>query len=359
MDSSIRIKLIDIRMKRILLSAGMAVFMGAVIAGGTGAFFSDEETSTGNTFTAGALDLKVDSEAHYNGLVCVDVAEGNAVDYEWHADGEPFVNDAAVPADHYPQPGMACEGSWAEADLGAEHKFFALTDVKPGDEGENTISLHVYDNDAWGRFVISDVEDLDNSCTEPEVEAVEAGDDDDDLDPECDVVGAGNGIDEGELAESIEFYAWLDQGSIIGFQCGNPATGEPGAECDFDPFEGDNIQQPGEPIVITAGPVDDEGETHNIWEGLAAYRATLGTACDATDLNGDGQTLEGEDTSYDVCQGLADDGRMVGSTTYYFGLAWSIPDSVGNEAQTDSLNATLGFEVEQHRNNETPFVPEV
>jgi hypothetical protein len=48
---------------------------------------------------------------------------------------------------------------------------------------------------------------------------------------------------------------------------------------------------------------------------------------------------------------------MVGSTTYYFGLAWSVPDDVGNEAQTDSLNADLTFEVEQHRNNPIPFGP--
>jgi predicted ribosomally synthesized peptide with SipW-like signal peptide len=48
----------------------MIVFVGALAAGATGAFFSDTETSTGNTFAAGSLDLRVDSEAHYNGSVC-------------------------------------------------------------------------------------------------------------------------------------------------------------------------------------------------------------------------------------------------------------------------------------------------
>ena len=45
----------------------MIVFVGAVVIGATGAFFSDTETSTGNTFTAGAIDLGVDNESYYNG----------------------------------------------------------------------------------------------------------------------------------------------------------------------------------------------------------------------------------------------------------------------------------------------------
>ena len=58
-------------MKKILLSLAIIAVVGAVAVGVTGAFFSDTETSTGNTFTAGAIDLKVDSEQHYNGNVCV------------------------------------------------------------------------------------------------------------------------------------------------------------------------------------------------------------------------------------------------------------------------------------------------
>lgn len=55
-------------MKRILLSAGIVVFVGAIIAGATGAFFSDTETSSNNIFTAGSIDLKIDhSLSTYNG----------------------------------------------------------------------------------------------------------------------------------------------------------------------------------------------------------------------------------------------------------------------------------------------------
>mgnify|MGYP001578414017 FL=1 len=54
--------------KRILLSLGMIVFVAAAALGATGAFFSDTETSTGNTFTAGAIDLGIDNESYYNGM---------------------------------------------------------------------------------------------------------------------------------------------------------------------------------------------------------------------------------------------------------------------------------------------------
>jgi predicted ribosomally synthesized peptide with SipW-like signal peptide len=56
-------------MQRILLSA---LVMGGVVAAaiyGTTAFFSDTETSTGNTFTAGSVDLTIDSlTVDYNGV---------------------------------------------------------------------------------------------------------------------------------------------------------------------------------------------------------------------------------------------------------------------------------------------------
>lgn len=47
-------------MKKILFSISIIAAAAAVITGGTLAFFSDTETSTGNTFTAGTLDLNLD-----------------------------------------------------------------------------------------------------------------------------------------------------------------------------------------------------------------------------------------------------------------------------------------------------------
>lgn len=49
-------------MKKILTSLVMIAAVGALVAGATGAFFSDTETSTGNTYAAGTIDISVDGE---------------------------------------------------------------------------------------------------------------------------------------------------------------------------------------------------------------------------------------------------------------------------------------------------------
>src|SRR3989344_3573502 len=332
---------------KILLSGAAIAAAAALIIGATFAFFSDTETSVNNTIQAGSIDLKVDSISHYNEAICI----ANPVPEL----APPFIWSGG---EGWPIPGTACDGTWTETDLGATHKFFNLTDVKPGDDGEDTISLHVYNNDAWGRFLINNVEDLDNDCTEPETEVGPV------LDPECDIPTPGQPNPSGELANSITFYAWLDQGVTPGFQ-NIGANGEP--TNDPDEGEGDNIWDCGnltdpndfvipesldgcdEPLVILPGTVDNDGsdpgpdETHNIWQGLALVDAFY--CQNGPTINANGHNNYGE------CQGIADDGRMVGSTTYYFGLAWSIPTTVGNEAQTDSLDADLIFQVVQHRNN--------
>lgn len=312
---------------KILLSAAVILAAAAVIVGATFAFFADTETSTANTLAAGELDLKVDSEAHYAGLVCSEVSEGI---YHW-------IDDPAVdaPTTRPELLDTECEGTWSETDLTQDNIFFALSDIKPGDSGENTISLHVYDNDAWGRMVVTTTADDDNGCTEPETE-------DGDLD--C---NAG----EGELRENLLFTAWLDQGATPGFQNINAEgvaidTDEntPGIQAP-DPTEGDNIHQvDDEPIVITQGTVDENpaNETFEFAEGLA----TVYELEECTDVDGN--------TNYGSCHGLAEDGRMVGSTTYYMGVLWTLPGETTNIVQSDSFVANVSFDVLQHRNNPNP-----
>ena len=59
-------------MKKIIISMGTIVAVMAIAIGGTMAFFSDTETSTGNMFTAGSIDLKVNQTlASYNGENCI------------------------------------------------------------------------------------------------------------------------------------------------------------------------------------------------------------------------------------------------------------------------------------------------
>jgi len=295
---------------KILLSAASIAAAAALIIGATFAFFSDTETSTGNTFTAGSLDLKVDNTCYYNTI----------------ANGQP--NCPVIEDD--PQTEEVDESvitTWTQTDLGPAHKFFYFTDIKPGDFGEDTVSLHVVDNDAWGRLVISPPVESENGCS-----GEEATDE-----PTC-VSG-----EDGELRENTNFYVWLDQGSTPGFQCNNAQANPPVGPCEADFTEGDNIDQNGvqgdpEPTLITSGTIDAIGETWNLWEGLAPVAALFGCVSDGN-------------TNYGPCHGLAVDGRMVASATYYFGIGWNVPNTVGNEMQGDGMTADMTFEAVQHRNN--------
>jgi len=166
-------------MKRILLSLSIIGVVSAIAIGGTMAYFGDTETSTGNTFTAGSIDLKIDLRCKESG--CYFPLKD--------LDGDPF---------------------------------FHYCDLKPGDSEEVTISWHVYDNNAWARMKIADFHDYEYGCTEPEEESG---------DTTCNTPGDG----EGELDEHLYFTIWLDEGSIAGWQC---PENQPG--CGDDPQEGDN-----------------------------------------------------------------------------------------------------------------------
>jgi len=185
--------------KRILLSLGMIIFVAVGAIGATGAFFSDTETSTGNTFTAGAIDLKVDSQQHYNGNECI--------------------NGLWVGTSAYPVAGSECGGTWTETDLGITNKFFNFADIKPGDKGENTISLHVLNNDAYVCATVSGLTNDDNTQTEPE-STVDT-----------------NGLTTGELQNTMEWTVWKDDGAGDGIAC-------------------DNIQQTGEPTLTSGHPTN-------------------------------------------------------------------------------------------------------
>lgn len=273
------------------MSLSVIAAAAAVVIGGTSAFFSDTETSTGNTFTAGAIDLKVDSQQHYNNAICV-VHEANSdkpVSYWWQlAPGQ----TATVP--QYPRIGSQCDGTWTETDLGAQ-TFFNFGDVKPGDSGENTISLHVVNNDAWACVDVAVTKNDDVSSTEPE------------LDNTGDVADTSNLFD-GELAQNVYFTAWAD--------------------------DGDNIWEGGEPLLFSnkSGPASDV-------------------------LGGKTYALA------DVTTGGV---PMTGGVTNYIGLAWCAGQqtvdtntntitcdntSMGNDVQTDSMEASVAFRVVQARNN--------
>lgn len=150
-------------MKRILISLSLIGTVGVLAAGISSAFFSDTETSLDNTLQAGKLDLKIDNESYYNGVLNVST-------------------------------------TWELDDL-TDQLFFNFLDIKPSDVGEDTISLHVDDNNAWACMSVNMTANDDNTCTEPELLD----------DTTCEAPGTG----QGELAENLNFIFWADDGDNV------------------------------------------------------------------------------------------------------------------------------------------------
>ncbi|RJR29629.1 hypothetical protein C4564_02055 [Candidatus Microgenomates bacterium] len=280
-------------MRKIFTSLLIVGAVGAVALGATQAFFSDTETSTGNVLSAGAIDLKIDSTAHYDGLVCTNVAGGGQDPvYQWELETDQ-VQTNRTDLLHKP-----CDSSWELKDLTLGDKFFNLIDLKPGDNGENTISIHVDSNDAYMCAKIDNMVNYENDVTEPES-----------------IVDDTSGAAEGELSQEIRFFAWDDNG--------------------------DNIWDKGEQVLFSniEGPADD------VINGVVYPMFTPGNVLKAGEGNTEYVGLYWCYGSLVVNQGdnlLVCDGK-----------------SVTNLTQTDSLSADISFYVEQARNNDNFVCPSI
>ena len=156
--------------KKIIISLAIIGVVAAIAVGGTVAYFSDTETSTGNTFTAGGIDLTIDNTSYYNGS-------------------------------------LNQETSWLQAkNLEQGDLFFNFSDIKPGDWGEDTISFHVNNNDSWLCADVTLTGNDDNGITEPEEEDGDITD----------------GLGQGELANEMHFFWWADDGDNV-FEQGEEA----------------------------------------------------------------------------------------------------------------------------------------
>lgn len=189
--------------RRILVSLMVIGLVGVGLGGTTMAMFNDSETSNNNQFTAGELDLRVDWNESYNGE---------------HVETQELTND----------PGA----------------IFELGDLKPGDHGEATVSLHLDDNPGWIWMNLNQTSNWDNACTEPEHDA----------EGQCGSVG--------ELDEELEFIIWSD--------------------------DGDNIRQEDEHIIF-------EGTAQELEEQSMSDEGIL---LDGNPSTNDVEAFEGEETSY-------------------------------------------------------------
>jgi predicted ribosomally synthesized peptide with SipW-like signal peptide len=283
------------------IAFGLVLIAGAsavILSGATGAFFSDTETSVGNTFAAGAIDLKIDNESYYNGNKCTNT--GTEEDPNWVWQGNAL----------YPVPGTSCDTSFPLSDLDDGLLFFNFRDLKPDDEGEDTISIHVQ-NDAWACMDLTLTSNDDNSSTEPELATPDAQEDI-------------NNTWDGELAQNLQFFWWADDGDNVYEEGENSISG--GVKTLFD-------------LASTTGPfsVTLADENGNAWGGDEPLPAneTVYIAkawCFGTMTLDPVAAGEGENPS--IASGILCDGTALNNLT-----------------QTDSATVDVAFRAVQARNN--------
>ncbi|WP_254838361.1 vWA domain-containing protein [Natronomonas marina] len=245
---------IDLTRRKVLGAVGGIGVAGAGAGMGTSALFSDTESFEENTITAGELDLKVDWEEHYSypqiygfddptsGLTVTRTEPTNTTDYVGLPDPEsPVVwvheddlgaymantaieafpdpdNDGAQEVDTSGFTYLPCEdgadlpdhltpspsGSGAtrtdNADTmtdGNREPLINLTDVKPGDFGEFTLSFHLCDNPGYLWLEAANVDQSGGANPEPEQDA------------------EGDANNDPNLAENIQTVWWYDDGDNV------------------------------------------------------------------------------------------------------------------------------------------------
>ena len=256
---------------KILLSIAAITAAVVMAAAATFAFFSDTETSTDNTFVAGVLDLKIDNESFYNGQVYAGT-------------------------------------TWALDDLNG-HLFFDFRDVKPGDWGEDTISLHVNDNDAWACLDIDLTSEDDNQTNNLEL-------------ADQDTPDTPNLFD-GELGNNLNMIFWADDGDNV---------------LEDDEQQGIFLQGTATQVLSSATTLAD------------SVLSNIGGVAD-------GDPLPGNETRYIAkawCFGTMTltplaQGPNSPTTDPGFDCDGS---GLNNITQTDIVTADLSFSAIQHRNNE-------
>ena len=166
---------IELTRRKILGAAGAVGTAGAAAGLGTSALFSDEESFTSNSITAGTLDMTVDASVPSDGI---NDDWAGAIDFSGYTvDGEDTNGEPAMGVD--------------------------LGDMKPGDWVILCYDINVASNPACLGLEVSDTADDDNGLTEPE--EFEGGD-------------STGGDGEGELAQNLDVtvYDDLDTGTLDG-----------------------------------------------------------------------------------------------------------------------------------------------
>jgi predicted ribosomally synthesized peptide with SipW-like signal peptide len=200
----------DLTRRKVLAGLGAIGIASAGAGLGTSAYFSDTESFANNTLTAGELDLLVDWQQTY------DFGDGHTFvsahpDHDGDGEQSVVVDDQVVTYSDFPDeededsnganiPLLNCENipPLAEAEFGTDpvtgdemETLVQFTDVKPGDSGEITFSLHLCDNPGYLWMQADNVSQDGGALTEPE--AV--------VDPD----------NLGDLGDAIQARLWYDE----------------------------------------------------------------------------------------------------------------------------------------------------
>jgi len=321
--------------RRLLTGLGTIGVASAGAGLGTTAYFSDQETFENNQLTAGEFDLKMDWQVTYDGpndfeYVTASPDQYRNEDLETLARDDLFnlitgsdgvrdpidsrdaiaqragfgSNDADLTDQQRTIVENAFRSQFADVprDLFETRPIVDLDDVKPGDSGSVSFSLHLFDNPGYiwlnGRLV----EARENGHTDPE-----NGDPDTVGDPDEVSTLLDNDV---ELLDEIRVTVWYDQ--------------DGDAEVDAD-----------EPVLLGGNADPTANPTLRDLLGLLS--------------TGNGVPL---DASADPQADAVDRTCFANSTTYYVGFRWELPVDHANQIQSDGVTFDLGFYAEQCRHND-------
>lgn len=287
-------------------AAGLGAGMGAI------AFLSDEEQVANNQFVAGEFDLKVDWEQTYNGDPVNAFPDENGDDVQDDIKTREDIRDELatdeLPIDS-PSVETAFRAQFADVPDDLSRPLIELDDVKPGDSGEITFSLHLFDNPGYIWMNGRCLENAENGI-------IEAEGDDTDEDGSTGPMG-------GELLDAIRVTLWYD--------------------------DGDNVLDTDEQVIFE-GPLS---------HALVLLSNGLPLDGNPTTLFSEANFVADETSGNSLLQGrLAASGDndardcFESSTTQHIGFSWELPVDHANELQTDSVSFDLGFYAEQCRHND-------
>lgn len=265
--------------------------IAAIITGVTLAFLSDTESSSGNNFMAGKLNLKVGSECSYNG----DIIEG-------------------------------C--NWITPKDLEDELFFDFDDIKPGDYGENTLKLQIDNNDAWVCGIVKNIKNDDNGCELPES----------DIDTSC-------GEDQGELGDNLFFTVWVDTDcdNILALEI--PAVPEVPAHCGGG-YEWSQQE------CIYAG--EDQNYCNDLIDwGFGCvwfdYQPEIPAQPGEQIL---AENQKANSMLWPIADSTTNTGPITSQEDYCLGISWNVPLETDNIIQSDSVTGDIEFFAVQARHME-------